>query len=573
MPINLPADIVAQEIRLGSIQNLVFYQGELRVGGNLNSKDGNNTGPAFIAGAVNQAQIDEWRKLAEGKIRYKVEPPKEPSLLLTFFFSALPWLLIIGVWIFIMNRQAKNAEKFIKHGGKKFQVDKRKLGIKSFKDVAGCDEAKEDVVDVVEFLSNPLKFSSLGGKIPRGVLMVGDPGTGKTILAKAVAAEANVPFLSAKGSEFIEMFVGVGAARIRALFEEARACAPCIVFIDEIDAIGKKRGVAIGGGHDEREQTLNQLLVELDGFEENPLPIIVMAATNRSDVLDEALVRPGRFDREVHVPRPDVSGRNEILKVHSRGKKLAANVDLLDVAKDTAGMVGADLENVLNEAALAASKKKKPEIDQDDIHEAVDKVSMGPARKSMKLSNLDKKMTAYHEGGHTLVAKLLSEADPVHKVTIIPRGPALGFTKQLAAEDRHSYTKKYLEVMIRVLAGGRVAEEMVFGSDQVTTGASDDFKRATNIARRMVFEFGMSSAGFSVFKDQNDFWGQSTGIDASPNTKEKMEKEVEKILADAVADVIALFTENRKKLDAIANALLEKETLQSMEIDDAINSA
>ena len=317
----------------------------------------------------------------------------------------------------------------------------------------------------------------------------------------------------------------------------------------------------------------NQLLVELDGFDANPRPIIVIAATNRSDVLDEALVRPGRFDREVHVPRPDVMGRNEILKVHSKGKKFAENVNLLDIAKDTTGMVGADLENVLNEAALAASKKQKQYIDQADIHEAVDKVSMGPARKSTKLSDLEKKMTAYHEGGHTLVAKLTSGADPVHKVTIIPRGQALGFTKQLPEEDRHSYTKKFLGVMLKVLVGGRVAEELIFGEDQVTTGASDDFKKATRIAKKMVFEFGMSSAGFSVYEEQNDFWGRSTGTDASPNTKERMEKEVETILKKAVSDVQELLTKNRAKLDALANALLAKETLKFREIDDEITPA
>ncbi len=553
------------------VRSLVFTPDTFEVRGEFISEKGKM--PVYLkTRAIGNSDMSEIHKLAEAN-DVKCTAIGLPSPMLVMILSMLPWVLIIGVWLYMMKSQMRGMDNFVSRGGKRFQVAKDVRAAKSFKDVAGCEEAKEEVSDVVEFLKNPKGFSTLGGKVPRGVLMVGDPGTGKTLLAKAVAGEAGVPFLSAKGSEFVEMFVGVGAARVRALFEEARACAPCIVFIDEIDAIGKKRSVGIGRGHDEQEQTLNQLLTELDGFDSNPKPIIIIGATNRSDVLDEALIRPGRFDREVVVPRPDVSGRHEILKVHSRDKKLAENANLLELARDTAGMVGADLENVLNEAALASAKKKKPHIEQADLHEAVDKVSMGKARKSMRLSDLEKKMTAYHEGGHTLVAKLTPGADPVHKVTIIPRGQALGFTKQLPKEDRYSHTKKQLEVMIRVLAGGRVAEEMIFGADQVTTGASDDFKRATKLARRMVFEFGMSSAGFSVFEEQGDFWGRSSGTDASPNTKERMENQVEEILKKAVADVMKLLTENRAKLDALAAALLEKETLQSTDIDDAINSA
>ncbi|MBU6141899.1 ATP-dependent zinc metalloprotease FtsH [Patescibacteria group bacterium] len=558
-------------IESGQVKDLSFDPNTFEITGTLAPAEKGALSRELSTRAIGSTQMDEIRKDAETH-DVSCVAQKVPSAFLTMIIEMAPFAVLIFLWIWMMKGQVKDVNKFVSRGGKRFTVAKDNMDRKTFADVAGCEEAKEEVADIVEFLRNPKVFSSLGGKVPRGVLLNGVPGTGKTLLAKAVAGEAGVPFLSAKGSEFIEMFVGVGASRMRALFDEARASAPCIVFIDEIDAIGKKRGVAIGGGHDEREQTLNQLLVELDGFEKTRIPIVVIAATNRLDVLDEALVRPGRFDREVEVPRPDVMGREAILKVHAIGKKFAASVNFVEIARDTAGMVGADLENVLNEAALSASKQRKVEIDQADLHEAVDKVSMGKARRSMKLSDKEKKLTAYHEGGHTLVAKLIPGSDPVHKVTIIPRGPALGFTKQLPEEDKHSYSKKYLLGRLRILAGGKIAEELVFSPEEVTTGASSDFDRATQIARRMVYEFGMTSAGSVVYKDNSDFWGRSTGTDISPANKEKLENEVKKLLDDAIADVRNMLQENRAKLDALAKALLEKETLHAAEIDAAINS-
>ncbi|MDE2001373.1 MAG: ATP-dependent zinc metalloprotease FtsH [Patescibacteria group bacterium] len=568
-PQTITPPALIREMRAGTVQQLSFTQGSLEVSGLMGSDK--NHPSMFQVDLATQEQLNQVVDLAGTQsIKYHVIPAPHPPWWASMI-EWVPYVLIFLYFIYIMEKQAKAQSKFISRD-RRFTVDKKMVKAR-FADVAGCEEAKEEVADIVQYLRNPLSFNRLGGRVPHGVLLEGPPGTGKTLLAKAVAGEADVPFLAAKGSEFIELFVGVGASRVRVLFEEARKCAPCVIFIDEIDAIGKKRGVAIGGGHDEREQTLNQLLTEIDGFEQQEKPIIILAATNRSDVLDDALMRSGRFDRQVSMPRPDRNGRFGILRIHGRDKKMAPDVDLMAIAKDTGGMVGADLENVLNEAALEASKKRKEWIDQADLHEAVDKVSMGKARKSMKISDKEKRMTAYHEGGHTLVAMLTEGADPVHKVTIIPRGPALGFTKQLPEEDRYSHTKAYLLTMLRVLAGGRVAEEMIFGKENVTTGASDDFRRATQIARKMVFEFGMSDAGLSVYQDTSDFWGKPTGVDASPTTKEKLENEVERILQDTTGHVRELLEKNRKKLDALAEALLEKETLQVDEIASIIHNA
>ena len=509
---------------------------------------------------VTSQEFEEIRKLAiEKKVKYSTIPDK------SFLWGILSQLIfggiMIGFFLWFMGAQTRGAAKFSQSKSKRFQSNKDQ---KTFADVAGCEEAKEEVREIVDFLKNPIEFSRLGAKIPKGILLYGAPGTGKTLLAKAVAGEAGVPFISANGSKFIEMFVGVGASRVRDLFETARKLAPCVIFIDEIDAVGGKRGSAMYGSHDESRQTLDALLAELDGFEVNA-GIIVVAATNCPDVLDEALIRPGRFDRQIQVPKPDLNGRELILKVHTKNKKIGPDVDLLHIAKDTAGMVGADLENVVNEATLIATKKKKQAVGQSDFSEAVDKVSMGPMRKSVRLSEKEKKTTAYHEAGHTLVAMLTPGADKVHKVTIIPRGPALGFTKQLP-EDRHSITKKELEAMVYVCVGGRAAEELIMG--EITTGHSNDFEKATEILKNMINKFGMSEeAGMAVYKDKTDFFGNPAGLDASQKTKELLEKSLKDKLKEIYDKVKTLLEVNKKALDAIANALLEKETLELKDLD------
>lgn len=493
--------------------------------------------------------------------------PKEYLMPLLMNLLLFGGFVFVFIWIYKRASGASSNEalKFGQTKAKHYapQQDKRT----TFADVAGCDEAKEELWEIVEFLKNPAEFSQLGAKVPKGVLLHGLPGTGKTLLARAVAGEAGVPFFSASGSEFIEMFVGVGAARVRNLFDIARQSAPSIVFIDEIDAIGKKRGMAISGGHDEREQALNQMLAELDGFDQNSR-IIVIAATNRPDILDAALTRPGRFDRQVMVPAPDLQGREAILKIHTRNIKMSPDVNLLDIAKDMTGMTGADLANMVNEAALFAGRKKKEFVEQSDFSEAVDKVTMGPARKSMKLSEEEKRIVAYHEAGHVLIAELTECAEPVHKVTIIPRGPALGFTKQTLEEDRYLYAKNQFEAQVAVFLGGRAAEELVF--NEATSAASKDLEEATEILKGMVYELGMSEAGLAVYKEKNDFWGIPTGLDASQKTKEKLEKAVESALEKIYANVGKILRDNRRKLDALAEALLEKETLNAEEIKEIL---
>lgn len=509
-------------------------------------------------------EFEEIRKLAvEKKVKYRTLP--DTSWLWNFLGMVLQMLLWVGLFMWLMGAQMRRAGAFGQSRAKLFLGKDRK----TFADVAGCDEVKEELMDVVKFLKNPRQFTRLGGKIPKGVLLYGPPGTGKTLLAQAAAGEAGVPFFHTSGSAFIEMFVGVGASRVRNLFETAKKAAPCVVFIDEIDAIGGKRGAFLG--HGEHNQTIDELLGYMDGFEKNH-GIVVIAATNRLDSLDEALIRPGRFDRHIEVSAPHEKGREEILKVHGRTVALGPNVNLREIAKDTAGMVGADLANLINEAALIAAKLNKPHIEQADLNEAVDKIGMGPARTSLELPPTQQKLIAYHEAGHTLVARLLKDkgAYPVHKVTIIPRGRALGFTKYLP-EDIRLFTKAQLEAMIISAAGGRAAEDVVYG--EVTSGGCNDFEKATAILQRMVCEFGMSELGLVVHKEGMDPWGRSTGVNASEKTKEMIDGVIKKKLDELYAQTKALLTQHRRKLDALVVRLLEKKTLDSGEIDEIINSA
>ena len=483
-----------------------------------------------------------------------------------------PWLLLIGFWIFMIRRMQNtnsgmnNVFSFGKSKAKMFSSNLPKV---KFLDVAGCVEAKEELEEVILYLKSPKKFQKLGGKIPKGVLLVGPPGTGKTLLARAVAGEASVPFLSISGAEFVEMFVGVGASRVRDLFKQAKEHAPAIVFIDELDAVGRQRGAGLGGGHDEREQTLNQLLVELDGFESNH-NVIVMAATNRPDVLDSALLRPGRFDRQVIVDIPDLNGRHDILKIHTKKIKInSKSVNLLDIAKGTPGMVGADLANLVNEAALLASRKRKKSVDNEDFEDAKDKVIMGVQRKSMILSEDEKKITAYHESGHAVVAIFTPEADPVHKVTIIPRGRALGVTMQLPLDEKHGYSKKYITGRLAVMMGGRSAEEIIF--NEITTGASNDIERATSIARKMVCEWGMSDKlGPMSFGKKNEeiFLGREiqSHRDYSEKTAQAIDSEVVRIIKNAQKDSRKILEEKIDLLHLMASELLEHETIDEKDI-------
>jgi cell division protease FtsH len=481
-------------------------------------------------------------------------------------------LLLIGVWIFFMRQMQVGGGKAMSFGKSRARLLNESAKKVTFHDVAGIDEAKEELQEIVEFLKDPKKFTRLGGRIPKGVLLVGAPGTGKTLLARAIAGEAGVPFFSISGSDFVEMFVGVGASRVRDLFLQGKKNAPCIIFIDEIDAVGRHRGAGLGGGHDEREQTLNQLLVEMDGFETNE-GVILISATNRPDVLDPALLRPGRFDRQVVVPIPDIRGREGILKVHLQNKPLAPNVNILQLAKGTPGFSGADLENLVNEAALLAARRDRDLIDMADFEEAKDKVMMGLERKSMIISEEEKRNTAYHEAGHALVAMLLPGTDPVHKVTIIPRGRALGLTQQLPQDDRHSYSRVYLVNSISILMGGRVAEELIF--QERTTGASNDIERATQLARRMVCEWGMSETlGPLTFgkREEQIFLGREIAQhrDYSEQTAITIDQEVRTIVEENFQRAHQLLTENLEILHAMAQALLEKETLDGRDINDII---
>jgi cell division protease FtsH len=496
--------------------------------------------------------------------------PMEESPWFQVFLSWVPMLLLIGVWIFFMRQMQAGGGKALSFGKSRARLMSDAQEKVTFEDVAGIDEAKEELGEIVDFLSDPKKFTRLGGRIPKGVLLVGSPGTGKTLLARAIAGEAGVPFFTISGSDFVEMFVGVGASRVRDLFNQGKKNAPCIIFIDEIDAVGRHRGAGLGGGHDEREQTLNQLLVEMDGFESNE-GVILISATNRPDVLDPALLRPGRFDRQVVVPVPDLKGREGILKVHLRKKLVAGNLDTAVLARGTPGFTGADIENMVNEAALMAARRGKEKIELDDFEDAKDKVLMGTERKSMIISEDEKKITAYHESGHTLVARLLPDTDPIHKVTIIPRGRALGLTQQLPMDEKHTYPKEHLLNNIAILMGGRAAEKIVLNTE--TTGAGNDIERASEMARRMVCDFGMSDElGPLSFgkKDEQIFLGRelSQHRDYGEDTAKKIDEEVRRIIMEAYDKTCRLITDNLETMHNMAYALLEKETLNSKDIDE-----
>jgi len=519
---------------------------------------------------------DPWlvSDLLKNGVIIEAKPEEEPSLLMNIFVSWFPMLLLIGVWIFFMRQmQGGGRGGAFSFGKSRARMLDESNNTITFTDVAGCEEAKEEVAELVEFLRDPSKFQKLGGRIPRGVLMVGNPGTGKTLLAKAIAGEAKVPFFSISGSDFVEMFVGVGAARVRDMFEQAKKHAPCIVFIDEIDAVGRQRGAGLGGGNDEREQTLNQLLVEMDGFETNS-GVIVIAATNRPDVLDPALLRPGRFDRQVVVPLPDIRGREQILQVHMRKVPIAPDVKADIIARGTPGFSGADLANLVNEAALFAARASKRLVDMDDFERAKDKIIMGAERRSIVMPEHERKNTAYHESGHAVVARMLTRTDPVHKVTIIPRGRALGVTMQLPEQDRYSMDRETILQNIAVLFGGRIAEEIFMG--QMTTGASNDFERATDLARSMVTRWGMSDELGPMVYGENEgevFLGRSVTVhkNVSETTMQKVDSEIRRIVDQQYQLARKLITDHRDKVEAMAQALLEWETLDSDQISDIMD--
>ncbi len=558
--------LIEQKIKSAEVKEKDFH-GKLKQPERLT--DSNKQYEAFVTQLPenpNFELVDEWVQEHGIDINFEEKSLNWWGYLLNF----LPWILIIAVWLFFLRRMQGGGTKgifsFGKSKAKMMSSDRTKV---TFQDVAGADEAKQELIEIIEFLKEPDKFQRLGGKIPKGALLLGPPGTGKTLLAKAVAGEAGVPFFSMSGADFVEMFVGVGASRVRDLFEQGKKNAPCILFIDELDAVGRHRGAGLGGGHDEREQTLNQLLVEMDGFDSNE-GVILVAATNRPDVLDAALLRPGRFDRQIVVDRPDVRGREGILEVHTKKIPMNKNVDLQVLSKGTPGFSGADLANMVNEAALLAARKEKKQVDMEDMEEAKDKVLMGTERKSMLISENEKESTAYHEAGHALVAKLLPDADPVHKVTIIPRGRSLGATTTLPMDEKHNYSQKYCDAMICQLLGGRVAEKKVL--DQYTTGAGNDLERATELARKMVCEWGMSDImGPLTFgkKQEEIFLGReiSQHRDYSEQTAQLIDSEVKRIVMDGLTLAEKLISENIDKLHILAQALLEKENLDG----EAIN--
>jgi len=502
---------------------------------------------------------------------------KEPKGGLTaIIMAALPWIVILGLWFFLLRQLQAGGSRAFAFGKSKAKLlagDTPKI---TFADVAGADEAKVELQEIIEFLKDPQKFTRLGGRLPKGALLVGPPGTGKTLLAKAVAGEAGRPFFSMSGSDFVEMFVGVGASRVRDLFEQGKSHAPCIIFIDEIDAVGRHRGAGLGGGHDEREQTLNQLLVEMDGFESND-GVILIAATNRPDVLDPALLRPGRFDRQIVVDAPDVRGREGILRVHTRKIPLGSDVRLEVIAKGTPGMAGADLANLVNEAAVLAARRNKTLVDMHDFEDAKDKVMLGVERRSLVLTEAERKLTAYHEAGHAIVAIKIPGSDPIHKVTIVPRGRALGLTASLPEVDRHNYSKDWLIGSLAMFFGGRVAEEIIFGADKVTTGAGNDIERATGLARRMVTQFGMSERIGPLAvgdKEQEIFLGREFAQrrEISERTAQMVDDEVKRLVDEAYARATAIISDNRELLDRIADALLERETIDREDLDRLVKN-
>ena len=527
-------------------------------------------GKEFSTVAPNDSKLVE--KLEQKNVDIKAELPPQPPWWMSILSSLLPMLIIVGLWFMLMNQGGAGGGKVMNFGksrARRYDEDKMKI---TFKDVAGAEEAKQELEEVVEFLKSPQKYNELGAKIPKGVLLYGPPGTGKTLLAKAVAGEAGVPFFSISGSDFVEMFVGVGASRVRDLFDQAKKSAPCIVFIDEIDAVGRQRGAGLGGGHDEREQTLNQLLVEMDGFSANE-GIIMIAATNRPDILDPALLRPGRFDRQIVVDRPDIKGRTEILKVHCKGKPVGQDVSLDVIAQRTPGFTGADLSNLVNEAALLTARRDKKVINMPEMEEAAERVIMGPERKSRVISDKEKRLTAYHEGGHTIVGMLLEHTDPVHKVTIIPRGRAGGYTLSLPKEDKYYATRSEMLDELKVLLGGRVAEAIVL--KEISSGASNDLQRATQLARQMICEYGMSeNIGPVTFGHRQDqvFLGRDIARDKdySEEVAAEIDKEVRAFIEDAYAATEKLLSDNLDKLHVIAQALIERETLDEEEINQLV---
>ncbi len=562
---------------------------EIKFSDFMTQLDSGQVDEVTIKGSVISGQLKDGKKfrtfsaeypdlvssLREQNVKITVKPEEQNPWYWNLFFSWGPIIFLVVIWVFFMRQMQTGGNKALSFGKAKAKLVSEKSVKITFADVAGIDEAKAEVQEIIDFLKDPQKFQKLGGKIPKGVLLVGSPGTGKTLLARAIAGEAGVPFFSISGSDFVEMFVGVGASRVRDLFEQAKKSSPCIIFIDEIDAVGRHRGAGLGGGHDEREQTLNQLLVEMDGFEANA-GVIIIAATNRPDVLDPALLRPGRFDRQVVVPQPDVKGRIEILRVHTRNKPIDEKVNLDEIARGTPGFSGADLENLVNEAALLAARKGKTSVEKSDFEAAKDKVLMGVERKSMIISDTEKKNTAYHEAGHALVAQMTPGTDPLHKVSIIPRGRALGVTQQLPIDDRYTYSKDYLMKALTVLMGGRAAEEIAL--QHMTTGAGNDLERATDLARKMVTEWGMSDKlGPLTFgkKEEQIFLGREIARhkDYSEKTAVDIDEEVKGIVFEAYKKAKDLLTENRDLLEVFANTLLEKETLDGPEIDALINGA
>jgi cell division protease FtsH len=568
----VPFSDFLDQVAAGEVDRVLIKGEEIHIR-TSKAEEGPVGAPRYDHFTYNPGYDDLVTELREAHVVIEVEKPSDGRLLSGLLMWA-PLLILVGLWfVFFRQMQAggTKAMSFGKSKAKLLTPDQKKA---TFEDVAGVNEAKEELEEIIEFLKDPKKFQRLGGKIPKGVLLMGSPGTGKTLLARAVAGEADVPFFSISGSDFVEMFVGVGASRVRDLFEQGKKNAPCIIFIDEIDAVGRHRGAGLGGGHDEREQTLNQLLVEMDGFEAND-GVILISATNRPDVLDPALLRPGRFDRRIVVNPPDVKGREGILAVHTSEIPLSGDVDLSVLARSTPGFSGADLANLVNEAALRAARFNKMKVDMADMEFAKDKVMMGSERRSLVMSEEEKRNTAFHEAGHALVAALVPDADPLHKVTIIPRGMALGLTQQLPLEDRYTYSRLYLEAMLRVLMGGRLAEEIVFGSDSMTTGAGNDLERATDLARKMVCEWGMSEEmGPLTFgkKEESIFLGKEMARhqDFSEATSVKIDDEVRRFVNAAYADAKEILVEHRASLDAISMALLEREVLDGEEIIDLI---
>jgi len=565
----IPFSEFLDQIEAGNVQQVLIKGEEIHIQSAGGGGGENAPRPRYDSYTYNPGYDDLISELRDKNVVIKVEKPTDGRML-TALLSWAPLLILVGLWFVFFRQMQAGGTKAMSFGKSKAKLLTPEQKRVTFEDVAGVPEAKEELEEIIDFLKDPKKFQRLGGKIPKGVLLMGSPGTGKTLLARAVAGEADVPFFSISGSDFVEMFVGVGASRVRDLFEQGKKSAPCIIFIDEIAAVGRHRGAGLGGGHDEREQTLNQLLVEMDGFEAND-GVILIAATNRPDVLDPALLRPGRFDRRIVVNPPDVKGREGILEVHTTDIPLASDVELGVIARSTPGFSGADLANLVNESALRAARLNKMKVDMADFEYAKDKVMMGSERRSLVMSEEEKRTTAYHEAGHALVAVMVPEADPLHKVTIIPRGMALGLTQQLPLEDRYTYSRAYLDANLRVLMGGRIAEELVFGSENMTTGAGNDLERATELARKMVCEWGMSEKlGPLTFgkREESIFLGKefTRHQDYSESTALEIDQEIKRFIIEAYNDSRAILDEHRAALEAITAGLLEDEVLDGEEI-------